>query len=259
MKDLCEIAECDRTTLERAIEPFRRRSFLLPPFEVGLKDATAIDVSHEALLRRWTTLKTWIDEDELDRRLYLRIATRAADEAGADRPDYFQMPLLGVLEKFWKDRQPTRAWAMRHHRGYDQARDFLEASGTNQRDVDKTRARSDREALRRARRRAQLRLTFAALVTILAVVGVLLWRYSQTNRNLDVQRQQLAAEVIASKAATTAESDIETRTQLAAEALRRRPTPDAQRLLLQSLLALAKPAQDLPWSVVGDELSLPAF
>ena len=53
----------------------------------------------------------------------------------------------------------------------------------------------------------------------------------------------------AAKAANAADSDIELRLQLAAEALRRQPLlPDAQRLLLQTIFAAAKPIGEVPLS-----------
>ena len=242
VKDLCEIAGCDRGRLERLIEPFRRRSFLLPPPGPALHDETLIDVSHEALLRRWTTLRKWIEEDELHRRLYLRIATRAADEEGSASPDYFAMPLLGLLEKFWKERQPTRAWAVRHHPGFEAARAFLEASSEHQRHEDV-----------KANRRVRLRLAVAVLALIVIVAGGFAFRLYLSNARLDAQSRVLAGQVIAARAAnTTADTDLETRTQLAAESLRRQSTPDAQRLLLQSLFSLAAPLQNLAWPQDGD-------
>ena len=152
------------------------------------------------------------------------------------------MPLLGLLEKFWKERQPTRAWAVRHHPGFEAARAFLEASSEHQRHEDV-----------KANRRVRLRLAVAVLALIVIVAGGFAFRLYLSNARLDAQSRVLAGQVIAARAAnTTADTDLETRTQLAAESLRRQSTPDAQRLLLQSLFSLAAPLQNLAWPQDGD-------
>ena len=102
--ELCEMACCTTAELETALNPFRKRSFVLPPLPAPLEPSTLLDVSHEALLRGWDQLTKWIEEDDLARQRYLRIATRAADETGSEHPDYFAPPILPLLVKFWQDR-----------------------------------------------------------------------------------------------------------------------------------------------------------
>jgi WD40 repeat protein len=88
-------------------------------------------------------------------------------------------------------------------------------------------------------------VTIALLVGVLLLVGVWLWRSSQTADLLASQAALLASQVVAAKAANTADSDIETRIQLAADALRRQPDLDTQRLLLASIFSAAKPLPEI--------------
>ena len=59
---------------------------------------------------------------------YVRLATRAAEEQDSERPQYLVPPQLDLLLKFWADRNPPMAWAVRHHKGYERAKAFLDES-----------------------------------------------------------------------------------------------------------------------------------
>lgn len=254
VEELCEIAGCSDQELIAALEPFRRRSFVF--FSKGTSVAdTTIDISHEALLRRWDTLKKWIDRDDLDRRLYLRIATRAADEEHATQPDYFAPPLLGVLVKFWAERKPPRAWARRHHEKYDLAREFLAASQRHQQVLDDTAARQNRELAEAVAKRARTRerAYFGAAVALaLLLGGSLALKNALDQRSaLAAQGKVLEAQLMAAKAAGIHDANIESRLQVAAEAVRRVPLLDTQQLLLAAIFAAAKPLKEIAAST-GD-------
>jgi len=238
-QDLCELAECTTDDLTVALAPFRRRSFVLPPPDLSLASSTLVDISHEALLRRWDALKRWIDEDELDRTRYLRLATRAAEERGSERPQYLVPPQLDLLVKFWADRRPPRVWALRHHAGYDGAKAFLEESQAHRRRYEQEKANHQAEESRQkqalADALAKRTRTRTRAVVGLALGVVLLVGGSFALQRARVQTHNLETALIPSRAATVPEADIRARLQLAAELVRRQSDLESWSGLLKTL------------------------
>ena len=114
-------------------------------------------------------------------------------------------PLLPVLEKFWNDRQPPRAWAVRHHPGYEEARAFLDASGRNQKATDEEEFRAANELAtanaKRARAKERTRMAIAVLVLVVLAGG---WFVkTQSDHNADLRTQvKIAANANGSRQAS---------------------------------------------------------
>jgi WD40 repeat protein len=247
VEDLCELTGCTIDELTTALAPFRRRSFVVPAPDTLLDSSTLLDISHEALLRRWDTLRHWIDEDEVDRTRYMRLATRAAEEQSSEHPQYLVPPLLDLLLKFWAERNPSRVWALRHHKGYERAKAFLDESERHRRAREQEEANRRTEESRqkqaledavakRARTRQRAAVTVAFAATILFGGGFALW-------NAWEQEERLEALLIAAKLPSVPEGEIEARLQLAAEVARRRQDPESWQELLKILFIAPMPRQ----------------
>ena len=78
--DLAAICEAPESEIGRVVEIFRRpgRSFLMPPATVPLGSATIVDVSHESLMRCWTRLIAWAQEERASAALYVRLSREAS-------------------------------------------------------------------------------------------------------------------------------------------------------------------------------------
>ncbi|MBV8857174.1 MAG: TIR domain-containing protein [Acidobacteria bacterium] len=84
--------------IERVLDAFRAegRSFLVPPLKEGpddgkqrLDDETAIDISHESLIRQWGRLNEWAMQEATSREQHKRITQLASDWARRERaPDF---------------------------------------------------------------------------------------------------------------------------------------------------------------------------
>ena len=61
---LCALAEANQSEVSNVIETFRRsgRSFLMAPAG-SLSSESLIDISHESLIRAWSRLKEWVEEE----------------------------------------------------------------------------------------------------------------------------------------------------------------------------------------------------
>ena len=82
-------------------------------------DSDSVEVAHEALLREWPRLRTWLDEDVQGRRLHRRLHDAARSWDAAARKSAAAVPTSG----------PTRCGAPRSHSSIMRARNAPELSG----------------------------------------------------------------------------------------------------------------------------------
>jgi WD40 repeat protein len=77
-----------------------------------------IDISHESLIRQWKTLRDWVDKEAEDRSLYVRISDAAMrrKESEGRRGGLWDDPELQQALDWWRERDPTPAWAAQYHR-----------------------------------------------------------------------------------------------------------------------------------------------
>lgn len=188
VSELAAICETSPDDVIAIVEIFRRpgRSFLMPPAAVPLTTRSIIDISHESLMRCWTRLITWAEEERAAAAFYTRLAEAALwYEQGT--AGLWRNPELQLAQTWRTTNDPTAAWARRYHEGFDRAIAFLDQS---------LRERDRLEAEREHERRAKLRrtqLVAAVLATMLvAAVGLGVFAWSERQRaqgNLDLARQ----------------------------------------------------------------------
>jgi WD40 repeat protein/tetratricopeptide (TPR) repeat protein len=209
---LCQILNVAPDELTPIIDAYRRPgvTFLMPGAEVELTDRTIIDISHESLMRVWTRLRHWVEEEAQAAGIYLRLSESAAlyerKKAGLYRD-----PELGIALAWQESQMPNAAWAERYRPGFEAAMAFLAASqqasvaeeeareAARQRELEQARqlAEAQRLRLEQQRRSAQkLRRMIAGLaivagIAIVACVAALLARH-EASRLADVAEQEAA-------------------------------------------------------------------
>jgi tetratricopeptide (TPR) repeat protein len=186
-----ELAKICETTPEHVIEVveiFRRpgRSFLMPPAVVPLTSRSIIDISHESLMRCWTRLIGWADEERAAAAFYTRLAQagRWCEEGTAG---LWRDPELQLAQAWRADNNPTAAWARRYDEGFERAVAFLDRSL-----AERDRLNAEREYERRATlRRTQLVAGVLATMLVVAIgLGTFAWSERQRAQgNLDLARQ----------------------------------------------------------------------
>ncbi len=110
------------------IERFNRdnRNFLVLSTRADGGDPL-VDISHESLIRQWTTLAGWVDEEAESLRIYRRLAESAELHAAGKAALYKEADLQVALE--WQRRQsPNAAWAARCQADFKQVMHFLRLS-----------------------------------------------------------------------------------------------------------------------------------
>jgi conflict system STAND superfamily ATPase/WD40 domain-containing protein len=206
VQELCEVADATRDEVVTVIDRFRMpgRSFLLPAVEVSLVDQTIIDLSHESLMRVWTRLIAWTDEEARSADIYRRLSQAAAlheaNEAGLWRDPELQ---LGVN---WREAsQPTAAWARRYDPQFDRAIAFLTESQTARDAEIAEKERRQRLELRRSR---QINVAaIAALVVVTILGGFAISQRNSARAATEIARQEEAkAREASRRAAVEAEN-----------------------------------------------------
>ena len=167
MSEIAAIAEASFEEVVQAVERFRLpgRSFLMPPVPVPLTPDSIVDLSHETLMRCWTRLRGWVEEERADAAVYLRL-TRAAQWFDAGEAGLWRDPELGLGLKWRTERRPTAAWAERYDPSFERAIRFLENS-----EAERDRLVNERRAERRRQFR-RLQWVAGALALLLFISAV---------------------------------------------------------------------------------------
>ncbi len=174
VKQLSAICEASETEVIQIVEIFRRagRSFLMPPSAMPLQSRSIVDLSHESLMRCWTRLIAWAEEERASARIYARLSQASAWFAEGTAGLWHNPELeLGVR---WKlQNQPTESWAQRYDSFFPRAMDFLERSEKEQERI---------EAEREHARKNKLRLAWAVAgsLGLLLIVALFYYHVAQT-------------------------------------------------------------------------------
>ncbi len=194
--ELVEVTGGSEEEVKAVIEAFRApgRSFLMPPADRVLEPASLIDISHESLIRGWSRLRAWVDEEAASAEIYDRLAETAqlheAGKAGIWRDPDLQLALD------WRTRnQPTNAWALRYSTNFDRALNFL----------DQSQAARDAANAAQERERRIRQLLRNAVIAALALGCIVSWIFSSQARN--ARKKAERAEKMALAGERTARSE----------------------------------------------------
>ena len=187
IREVARVADVDESIVIEVVEHFRQPglSLLMPPANVELYSDSIIEISHESLMRIWTRLKNWVDEESESAEMYLRISEAAAlyqiGRTGLWRPPDLQLALN------WQKKQvPTRYWAQRYDEAFERAIVFLDTSRITYESEQENRELLQKRILRRTR-------MFAAILGLAAIIAIAFGVLSLTNQ-IEATQQRDAAE-----------------------------------------------------------------
>ncbi len=202
--ELCAIAGASPDEVTAVMDVFRKpsRSFLMPPAGDKLNPDTVIDISHESLMRVWTRLREWVEEEAESAAQYIRLvenSTLYAKGASSLMTD----PELSLMLDWQQRWNPNAAWAKRYHPDFEHAIAFLQAS------------RLARDAIRLAeehKRKQQLKRVRAVagvfFVLFLLAVGAAVYAFNQHSfANAQEELKQKAQQLAETQTKAKAESD----------------------------------------------------
>jgi formylglycine-generating enzyme required for sulfatase activity/type II secretory pathway predicted ATPase ExeA len=107
-------------------------AFLSPNSDKPLDDDTIVDVTHEALIRKWKTLTAWVDRETEDGKNILRLHDLAVRRK-TDPEFVLAAREAAERNRWWQENEPTAEWAKRYLKSDDAVtfkdiRELLEAS-----------------------------------------------------------------------------------------------------------------------------------
>ncbi|MEQ9592427.1 MAG: hypothetical protein RLN86_07510, partial [Cyclobacteriaceae bacterium] len=149
---VAEMAQASDDEVIKVVENFRKpgRSFLMPDATVKLTRDSVVELSHESLMRIWSRLSAWVEEESESAATYKRISEAAAmyqiGKTGLWRPPDLQLAL-----NWQKKQKPTRIWAQRYDIAFERAIVFLDTSRITYEAELKNQELLQRRALRKAR------------------------------------------------------------------------------------------------------------
>ena len=155
--------------LARVAQTFvgQHRNFLMAAPAALLGPESTLDISHEALLRRWRLLHEWTRQEADSAARYRRLLDTARrwekKEAGL-----WGAPDLDVAVRWRNQEQPTVLWAERYGGGWELTQKFLDES-----EKERQRRQDERRRDRLVRRSWQIATGLAAL----AVVGIVVYDF----------------------------------------------------------------------------------
>jgi WD40 repeat protein/energy-coupling factor transporter ATP-binding protein EcfA2 len=129
IKIIAQIARVSSQEVIEVVEHFRRpgRTFLMPPLGTAINEDTYLDISHESLMRIWSRLVTWVDEEYESSKMYLKLCDAAflyqESKSGLWRP-----PDLNLAISWEEHEKPTLAWGIRLDPAYERTMSFLNSS-----------------------------------------------------------------------------------------------------------------------------------
>jgi tetratricopeptide (TPR) repeat protein len=167
--ELAAAVSADIADVRDVVDAFRARdcNFLRPSGGHALSDDTVIDISHESLIRQWSDLSKWFDEEARSSALWSRLIYSEERHAAGEGELLSGLDLANALA-WWDREQPTSGWANSHGGKYEEIDNYLKDS----REAEEKHVRGELERARRERKRLQTTsfaiLCFAVVCLVLA-------------------------------------------------------------------------------------------
>jgi tetratricopeptide (TPR) repeat protein len=156
----------NRAAVEAIVEAFRAAdcNFLRTSEDSLASDTVIVDISHESLIRQWTPLRHWLENEARDASTWQRLLAAQSRYSRGEGGLLAGLDLHG-LSAWWDAANPTPKWADRNGGAFTEIRSFLDAS----RKAEDARAEAEQQMQLRERR--LLRFGIAALAAGLLLVS----------------------------------------------------------------------------------------
>ncbi|GMV77891.1 MAG: hypothetical protein AMXMBFR79_10240 [Chitinophagaceae bacterium] len=239
LSEICKLANANANEVKEVIEVFRApgRSFLMPPSNIPITEESIIDISHESLMRCWTRLINWVEEENQSAEIYLRLC-EAANLYELGKGGLWRDPELQLAWKWKEEAKPNTTWASRYNNYFEKAILFLDYCKQQSELELQHKEKMQKKRLRRAR-------VIAIFISCIALLAFLLAIYSFDQRNKankqklvainktqeaeQERKNALAQQKVAEENATEADKQKKAAEENAAEALKQKAEADKQR------------------------------
>jgi hypothetical protein len=246
LKEIAGIAETSDSDVINVVEKFRAPecAFLMPPALISLNGESHIDISHECLLRRWSTLTGWLAKESEDGRIYRNLVDAAADYA-RDHTSVLQPSITRQRESWWTRARPNAIWATRYGNDFAGVRTLLDAS------MKQAAETAEAEERGRRQKRAIRALASFAIVFMLAAVGTLLAVWHEKNRSAELEQKSAELQKKSAELEQTI-NRLSIERRVAEEATRR---ADTRKVEIEQLARGAQPDDPASQIVSADQVT----
>jgi hypothetical protein len=142
-------------------------SFITPSKEVNLTVDSILDLTHESIIRLWSMLRKWMNEEEASKKLYLELA-RAAEQYQEGNGKLWTIPDLLVAVRWREENNPTLAWAEKLDPAFERTMLFLKSSEEEYSIQQEYNKKTGTERIKRSRLIAAV-LGLIAIITLIAL------------------------------------------------------------------------------------------
>jgi ABC-type oligopeptide transport system ATPase subunit len=211
INEIGELANATEAEVVTVVNQFRKpgRSFLMPGIHVELSGDSIVEISHESMMRIWTRLSGWVEDEFESSQMYKRLADASAmyqiGRTGLWRPPDLQLAL-----NWQKKQNPTRIWAQRYDPAFERAIVFLDTSRITYEAELKNQEMLQKRMLRRAR--------VTNIILSLAFLVAMVFFFFGLTQRIEAEHERDNATIEAENA-MKASAIAETKTKEAEEAL----------------------------------------
>ncbi len=224
--EIGSIAEVSEAEVVAVIDKFREpgRSLVTPGYGITLTGKSMIDISHESLMRIWTRLKNWVDDENEAVLMYQRLA-EAATQYQVGKAGLWRPPDLQLALNWQAKHKPTLVWGQRYHPAFERTLIFLEYSKKEFETEQRIKELEQKRKLQRAR-------TFAMVLGVLVILALiaLVFAFYQMTEAKRAQKLAVQEATRANKERDRAEKEKEAAEKAKKEALRQKDLADKARL-----------------------------
>ena len=213
ISEIAELANATEAEVVKVVDQFRKpgRSFLMPGIHVQLSSESLVEISHESMMRIWTRLSGWVEDEFESSQMYKRLSEASAmyqiGRTGLWRPPDLQLAL-----NWQKKQNPTRTWAQRYDIAFERSIVFLDTSRITYEAELKNQEMLQKRMLRRAR--------VTNIVLSLAFLVAMVFFFFGLTQRIEAENKAIQADVEAKKAEVARNEALE-QTKKAGEALKK--------------------------------------
>lgn len=160
LEDVNEICEIFRQ---------KNRGFLMPPDSVDIHENSVLDISHESLMRVWTRLRNWVNEEAENANLYKRI-TESALLFQEGKAGLWGDPDLQIAEDWLSHHKPNESWAIQYNNQFEIALKFIESS------------RDEKAYIASERKRKSNLAKVVLAIFLIALSALSIWAFLERNQ-----------------------------------------------------------------------------
>ncbi|MCX6270729.1 MAG: hypothetical protein NTU44_05830 [Bacteroidetes bacterium] len=198
--EICSQAEARPEEMMTVIDRFREpgRAFLMPPYHVNLREDSIIDISHESIMRVWTRLKQWSEDELQSAQLYLNLA-RSARLYQEGKTGLWVNPELQLALRWYDQNRPNPAWAVRYEPSFERAIEYLMYSKKVYEQEIAKKENLQKRNLQRTRRFSVILGTASVISVLFLILALNMMFKSEANEKKALEKEKIAT--VESKAA----------------------------------------------------------